>query len=173
MTLSNREKKVVTLAAGFLCLLFVIFFVVLPIFDRLASARRGIGLKERELKEIAALRAEYLALASNTGDSKALAARRPGDFTLFSFLESAAGEARIKERIQYMKPSVSSEPGPYREATVEMKLEGVTLKQVAAYLYAVESPEYLVHVRRLSLREGRAGPGYLDVVLLAATQEVK
>jgi len=173
MTLSKREKRLVTLTAGFLCLLFVIFFLVLPLFDRLASARRGIGVKERELKEITELRAEYLALASGSRDVKVVLARRPKEFALFSYLESAAGEARIKEHIQYMKPSASPEPGPYRESTVEMKLEGVTLKQLAAYLHAVESPEYLVSIRRISIREGRASAGHLDAVLQAVTLELK
>lgn len=173
MTLSNREKKTILLAAGFLFLLFLIFFLVLPLSDRLASARRGMAVKEQELKEIKALRAEYLALASDSRDVKGMFARRPKDFALFSFLESAAEEARIKERIQYMKPAVSQEPGPYRESTVEMRLDGVTLKQLVAYLYAVESPEYLVSIRRLSIREGRAGAGGLDAVLLAATLEMR
>ena len=54
------------------------------------------------------LRQEYLLLQQ---DSDILAQRltsRPKNFTLFSFLEKAAGDAGVKKNIKYMKPSAST-----------------------------------------------------------------
>jgi 5'-3' exonuclease len=54
---------------------------------------------------------------------------------------------------------------------VEMKLEGITLTQLVDYLALVESPEYLVGVKRLSVRQSKGSEGYLSVLLQMVTYQ--
>ena len=68
-----------------------------------------------------------------------------------------------------MKPSASKSTGPYKESMVEMKLEGITLKQLVNYLYRVESPENVISIKRISIKENKRETGYLDVILQVLT----
>ena len=88
---------------------------------------------------------------------------------LFSFLEKSAGDAELKGHIKYMKPSTAQSAGPYRESKVEMKLEQVTLKQLVDYLYRIESPEKLISIKRISIKENKGESGYIDAVLQVLT----
>lgn len=95
--------------------------------------------------------------------------RRKQGFTLFSFLEEAAGLTGVKGNIKYMKPSESRGSGEYPESQVEMKLDGITLKQLVDFLRRVESPENVVTVRRITVQEAKVTSGYLDVTLQVLT----
>ena len=98
-----------------------------------------------------------------------LLAKRQKGFTLFSFLEQEAAQSDIKGHIKYMKPSSSQGTGPYKESTVEMKLEGVTLKQLVGYLHRIESPRDAISIKRISITENKKKSGYIDAVLKALT----
>jgi general secretion pathway protein M len=169
MTLSRREKRLILLSLAFACLLGIVIVLILPFFEQRDALRRGIRQKERDLTEIIALSAKHRAMDGRWDDVKARLARRPKDFTLFSFLESAAGGAGLKDRIAYMKPSVTPGKGNFERVLVEIKVEGVTMKQLVAYLYAVESQQYMVSMDRLSIGESRTASCLLDAVLQIST----
>jgi len=87
----------------------------------------------------------------------------------FSFLEQAAGKARVKGHIKYMKPSASRSNGRFKESMVEMKLDKISLKQLVDYLYLIESPENVVSIKRISIKDSKSAPGYLDSVMQVLT----
>jgi general secretion pathway protein M len=169
MKLAKREKYFV-LAAGICIVGFLILqFGIFPFFESKGRLRKGIKTKEAGLKEISRLRSEFLALQkSSKSMQESLARRKPG-FTLFSFLEEAAGKAEVKAHIKYMKPSVSSGTGPHKESIVEMKLAAITLKQLVGYLYRIESPEDLVSIKRISINRNKKETTYLDAVMQVIT----
>ncbi|MBW1817297.1 MAG: type II secretion system protein M [Deltaproteobacteria bacterium] len=169
MTLSRREKIMVGSAAALLLAISIVYFAVLPFLDKRDALQRGIRQKERALMEIVALSAEHRAMDGSSNDVRERLKRRAATFTLFSFLESAARETGVKDRIAYMKPSITTGTGPYQESQVEMKLAGVTLKELVTYLHAVESPHHLVSVLRLSIRESGTQDGLLDAVAQFST----
>ena len=94
---------------------------------------------------------------------------RPKNFTLFSFLEKAAGDAGVMDNIKSMKPSASTGKGPFKESLVEMKLERITLGQMVGYLRLIESPETLVSVKRISIQANKKETQFLDVILQVLT----
>ena len=77
----------------------------------------------------------------------------------------------VKEKIKYMKPSTSKGTGPYKESMVEMKLEGITLEQLAGYLHRVELPQKAIIIKRISVKENVREAGSLEAVLQAITYE--
>ena len=144
-------------------------FLVFPLLDSKEGLARGIKTKRAALKEIAMLSAEYQSQQSGSqGIQQAMSGRKKG-FTLFSFLDEAAGAADVKKFIKYMKPSVSAGTGDYKESTVEMKLEGITLDQLTRYLYRIESPKDLVNIRRITISSNKKEAGYLDAILQVFT----
>lgn len=169
MKLARREKYLVSAAASCIAVFFLFQFVVFPFFENKRRIEKGIKAKEKGLQEIVKLKAEYQAYQKGYRHiDQALAGREKG-FTLFSFLEEAAGEAEVKAHIKYMRPSTSSGTGPYKESMVEMKLEAITLEQLVGYLYRIESPDNLVNIKRISIGENKKQKDYLDAILQVLT----
>ena len=171
MKLAKREKYFVTIAACAIALFFIVQYPIMPFFAKRDRLQKGIKLKEAGLAEMVKLSAEYKSLQEGSQSMEQLIARREKGFTLFTFLERAAGEVGVKERIKYMKPSTSKGTGPYKESMVEMKLEGITLAQLAGYLHRVELPQKAIIIKRISVKENVREAGSLEAVVQALTYE--
>jgi general secretion pathway protein M len=169
MKFARREKYFISAAAVFIGIFCLFQFLVFPFFETRRKFQRGINAKEDGLQEIVRLSSEYNRYRrSSQGIQQVITNRRKG-FTLFSFLESKAGDAGVKAYIKYMKPSISTEAGPYQESMVEMKLEEITLSQLIGYLYRIESPDNVVSIKRVSIKKNKKKPGYLDTILQIVT----
>ncbi|MGW8287692.1 MAG: hypothetical protein ACWGOD_05570 [Desulfobulbales bacterium] len=169
MQLAKREKYLITLAVLVIVFALVIQLVIAPFLEKKKRYENNVVTKQNNLQQMATLRQEYLLLEQ---DSKILAqrlARRPKNFTLFSFLEKAAGNAGVKDNIKSMKPSASTGKGPFKESLVEMKLERVTLGQLVGYLKLIESPDDLVNIKRISIQSNKKETQFLDAVLQVLT----
>lgn len=171
MKLAKREKYFVSIAACAIALFFIAQYLVMPFFAKRERLQKGIKVKEAALAEMVKLSAEYKSLQKGSQSLEQLIAGREKGFTLFTFLEKAAGEVGVKERIKYMKPSTSKGTGPYKESMVEMKLEGITLEQLAGYLHRVELPQKAIIIKRISVKQGVREAGSLEAVLQALTYE--
>jgi general secretion pathway protein M len=101
-------------------------------------------------------------------------AGRSSGFTLFSFLDTLAGQVGLKDRIAYMKPSKTTlENTPYTLSVVETKLQNITMKQLTSYLYRIETSNNLVRVKGLSISKTGKQAGTVDAVLLAETFDTR
>jgi len=169
MKLARREKYFVTVAVFFIGAFLLLQFLVFPSFKARKRLQRGVEAKEDALREIIRLGSEYQSYRRGSQDVKQALSRRRGGFTLFSFLENAAGDAGVKTYIKYMKPSTSTGPGSYKESLVEMKLEAIALVKLVDYLFKIEAPENLVRVKRISIKETKGKAGYLDTILQVMT----
>ena len=171
MQLGKREKLFLGLAAFAVAAFCLLQFIVFPMVEDRKRLRRGILAKETGLREMVRLSGEYAALErrSHTAEND-IKGRAPG-FTLFSFLEKAAGEAGVKRHIKYMKPSSSRGEGRLKEAMVEMKLDKISLKRLMDYLYLIELSKKAISVKRCAVTENQGKPGALDVVLQVVTFE--
>jgi general secretion pathway protein M len=169
MKLARREKYLISVAAFCIAIFFFLQFLIFPFFESKRRKATGLTSKEKAIQEMMRLKAEYQTYERGSDEIQQALVKRDKGFTLFSFLEEAAGKAEVKGNIKYMKPSATSESGPYKESMVEMKLEGVTLEQLMRYLYRVESPEDLVSIRRISINEDQKEQGYLDAIVQVLT----
>ena len=169
MKLAKREKYFVSIAAVSISIFVLFQFLIFPFLEERERIQRGITAKEEGLREIATLDAEYQAIKKNSQVIDSLLARRNKGFTLFSFLERAAGEAEVKDHIKYMKHSISKGKGPYKESMIEMRLDAITLNHLVGYLYRIESPENVIKIKRISITENKKQSGYIDAVLQVLT----
>ena len=167
--LTKRERHYVSACVALVAIFIIFQFVLSPLFGAKEKIKHSIQAKEKALKEIVSLSSEYGTLREDSTDIGRGLALRSKDFTLFSFLEKQASQSNIKPNINYMKPSTSADKGPYRESSVEMKLENITLRQLVEYLYLVESPENLVRVKRISVKQSKGSPEYLTVLMQLIT----
>ncbi|MFO7986422.1 MAG: hypothetical protein R6U38_11175 [Desulfatiglandaceae bacterium] len=169
MRLEKREKILVTLAACAVGIFLLLHFLVFPFLDKREALIRGVNAKREALQEMVGLRSTYLAYQKGTEGISERLRTRSKRFTLFSFLEQAAHKGGIKDHIKYMQPSDAEGTGPFKESMVEMKLDKITLKQLVAYLYLIESPEDAVGIKRISIKDSKSAPGYLDAIIQVLT----
>ena len=158
-----------SLAAFAIAAFCILQFVVFPMLEDRKRLRRGILAKEAGLREMVRLSGEYAALKQRSQVAENVIKRRAPGFTLFSFLEKAAGKAGVKRNIKYMKPSSSKGDGRWAEAMVEMKLDGISLERLMGYLYLIELSKMAVSIKRCAVTENKGQKGALDVVLQVVT----
>jgi len=82
---------------GLLILFMVIQLVIVPVFERNTRLRGRCSPKRNPCRN-AALEIRIHSLSARTKQSEARFTRRDKGFTLFSFLDQLAGQARVKER---------------------------------------------------------------------------
>ncbi len=170
MNLKRRERLAIAIAGGVIIVLLILQLAIFPIVDGRTQLRKSIVKKRADLQEIHELREEYRRLSLNTSAMEARLKRRPKTFTLFSFIDGLAGRSQLKGNIAYMKPSTTNiKNSPMRLSTVEMKLNGLTLDQLTAFLHGVEDQSKAVWLRRITLSKGDKTEDLLNVVLQVET----
>lgn len=171
--LSRREKIIVTAGGCALVVFLLAQWVVAPVLGRSAQLRRTADAKAVMLADMQRMKAEIEDLRSQAKLSESRFTQRDKGFTLFSFLDQLAGQARIKERVSYMRPSkIDQKNSSYKLSRVEMKLEAVTLEQLTQFLYGVETSRNSAAVSKLSISRRDQKEGLLDAVLQVDTLEL-
>jgi len=118
------------------------------------------------------LQTEYKTLKEKLQLSQISIGKREKGFTLYSFMNQLAGQAGIKDRISYMKPTNTVQKNSnYKLSRVEMKLDAVTLEQLTSYLYGIETSKNIVIVKKLSISKKEKDEGLINVVLQVETLE--
>ncbi|MDH4205967.1 MAG: hypothetical protein OEV45_10600 [Desulfobacteraceae bacterium] len=170
--LTKREKYAIYALSGAILLFILIQFIVFPSIDKRKRLKRTLQVKEDALLEMIALKSDYNAIEKRTNLAKVRFENREKGFTLFSFLDSLTGKARIKEYVTYMKPSTTvQKDNSYKISQVEMKLKGLTLQQLTTYLHMVETSKNMVYIKRLSISKTGEQESFVDVVLQVETVE--
>ncbi len=172
-SLDERDRKVLFWGALFVCCFLVLQIAVLPFWQARQHLGKSILRKKEELVTIRRLQNEYRKLKAEEGGIYEKVKLRSNDFTLFTFLDTRAARVGVKKMIQYMKPSSEEGEGNLREFMVEMKLQGVGLKQLVEFLLVIESEKDVVAVKRIAIQENGTRTGTLDAVLQVTTYELK
>jgi general secretion pathway protein M len=170
--LTKREKYAIYALSGAILLFILIQFIVFPSIDKRKRLQRTLQVKEEILLEMITLKSDYDAIEKRTNLAKVHFENREKSFTLFSFLDSLTGKARIKEYVTYMKPSTTVQKNNlYKISLVEIKFKGLTLQQLTTYLHMVETSKNMVHIKRLSISKTGKQEGFIDAVLQVETVE--
>ncbi len=167
--LARREKIIVSVGTCLIGLFVLLRFVVFPFFSGRTKLRRSIEVDKQRLQEMIGLSAEYETLQRRPGGIQEVLAGREKGFTLFSFLEGMAGQAGLKDRIKYIKPSTSQVQGDYKISSVEMQFEGITMRQLFDYLYRIEDPKNVIKIKRISIKKHKEKSGHVDATMQVLT----
>lgn len=171
--LNKRERIAVYAVSGLVGFILIYELIVSPLAESRERRERVLVSKSRERKEMIHLKSEYETIQQKVAATGSRFVGRKANFTLFSFLDGLAGEAKIKDHISYMKPSTSTpKDSPYKISQVEMKLQNVTMEQLTTYLYKVETSTNMVFVKRLSISKDSKQSGFINAVLQVETLEV-
>lgn len=167
--LEDRQKVLLLGVSIVLLLFFVYQLLVSPYVEARARLQHSVQQRQEDLEQIKKLRQDYLLVKKREGGIKDRLARRSRDFALFTYVDRMAGQAKIKDAIQYMKPSVTTGDGPLQESLVELKLQETTLEGLVNFLKLVESTENVVNLRRIAIQESGKTKGHIDVTMQIVT----
>jgi type II secretory pathway component PulM len=165
MALTKKDRRALMIGVAVLVFFLLIQFVFFPLLDKRNRLERGIQKRQEALVELREMQSRYNQLSLKNNSLKQQLARRPEDFSLFSFLEKMAAAAEVKENIVYMKPSDAVGEDSLLQVMVEMKLKAVSLTQLVVFLERIESPAELVELKRISIQENKKQEGSLDVIM--------
>jgi len=166
--LALREKLLVG-GAGGLILLFVVWFaLVSPVLGALFRASERAATAEREIKALAALRAEFDEVQGRLSTVETRIQANPSG-NLFTTLESLARQATV--RVDSMEPQTAPTNDRYRETKVQVVLKGVSLAQTVAYLQRIDSAPQPLSIKSLRLRTRPENPELLDVTFTVSSFE--
>ena len=173
MKLSKREKYAVSAAIVLISIFVVIQFIVFPFVEKKKRMKNALKSKTEVLAQMRVLKSEYETLTNRAGSWEKRIRERESGFTLFSFLDKLAGETGIKDNIAYMKPSKSDQKDShYKRSLVDMKLQGINLKQLTPYLHKIETSKNSIFIKRISISKKGKNKEFADAVLQVETFEI-
>ena len=148
--LKPREKAALTLGLMAVLFFLIVQFIYFPTKDRLAQLETSIRGKEKDLSELRGLIARYNGFKANRAPG---GVRKIESLNLFSVLEKMATNSGLMDKIEYMRPGAMQLDSLNEERWVEVKLNGIDLKEFTDYLYNLQSFEGNIYLKRLSIRK--------------------
>ncbi|MGD9764265.1 MAG: type II secretion system protein GspM [Candidatus Binatia bacterium] len=161
--LSSRERGLVGLASGALLVIALYSFVWQPLEDGRTMLSRRIQTKQRELLEIQQMRETYLDLLRQFELRQKIIEQADPKFSLFPHMEATVGRVVGREKISSMSPQNKDIAGAYREESVEIKLNGISLQQIADLMYHIEKSTQPLRLTRLQVKKRAREPQSFDV----------
>lgn len=163
--MSTRERWMVGACAVFVVITVVYFGIISPYGNAVEQLDAKIASRQRQLKEVQALRQEYLELQDQLAEAeKRLAKAR--NFSLFSFVESTTARVQTKENLVYMRPQPTSEQDGFKSESVEIKLERIDLGRLVQFLYALNSSDVYLQIKTLRLKTRFDDKSLFDAVMI-------
>ena len=163
--MSQRERTLV-LAGGILLGLSLLFVLIVdPLLDSLDRLQRQEVRKQKDLAELSVLGQAYLAKRDRLTKAESRMPAANSHFSLLTFMEEAATNAHVRERITGMQPQRQSLAQGDEETAVDLRLEGIQLPDLLALLVAIDQAPYDLQVRHLQIRPKFDNPVNIDATV--------
>ncbi len=160
--LDKKQRYMVAAAMAVVALALILELVIFPISEAMGKVKRYVAANEIKLAEMMQLDAEFAHHRNMMASVNQVMSARGTNFSLFSYLEKKAAEARVKGNIKQMSASRGAQTAAFEEAVVDMRVEKITIKQLAEFLYLVESPDELVKIKKITVNKMKDSPEYLS-----------
>jgi len=167
MKLTSRERYAAAGAAALVALVAFHQLAVRPAIERIETLERVMPEKTRAMERLRALSAEHRSLQKQL-DDVGRAAGQSDAAGMLSQIEQIASDCRLAGNVASMKPGTTRPAGSFTESSLEIRLEGISIKQLVDFLQRVQAAESPA-VRSLQVRQSPKTPSLLDAdVQLAA-----
>ncbi|MCZ7586270.1 MAG: type II secretion system protein M [Deltaproteobacteria bacterium] len=145
MTLSDRDRRILVILAVFLGV------VVVYLLADWALGGDGAGSVTAKQEELRKIIGQYRTFQKTKAafEQAEKAIKRASDFELLTELESLAQKAGVKEHIVAMDKKAQPKNPYYKEDSVEVRLDKITIVQLINYLYELEYSTKVIRVREL------------------------
>lgn len=160
--LSPRERRLVGAAGVTVCGMVLYLLVIDPVWEWYARLGARVTAKERELEELLALRRTYLTLRQEVERTRLLSETHASPF---AFLEGLATSTVGREKVAAINPAGRETRDGVSRETIELRLKGVTLREVVELLYKIESAGVALRTVQLSIKKAYKDSYAFDVAL--------
>lgn len=158
--LKSRERKLIAVSVAVVAGVLIHMLLVSPALKKRTELDLRILQARDQLVELRLLEQEYDQILKETKDIKRLVSGRSRGFALFSFLDQTANRLNLKNNLTSMKPSRRNLGSDLAEDMVEVRLEGISLENLVAYLYEIERTGAAVAIASIRIQpESRLGGG--------------
>ncbi|MEW6299854.1 MAG: type II secretion system protein GspM [Thermodesulfobacteriota bacterium] len=160
--LSPRERRLVGGAGVTVCGIVLYLLVIDPVWQWHARLSARVAAKERELQELIALRQTYLTLRREVERTRLMSETHASPF---AFLEGLATATVGREKVTAINPAGRETRNGVSQETIELRLKGVTLRELVELLYKMESAGVALRTVQISMRKAYKNPYAFDVAL--------
>jgi len=167
---SLREKIIVYAGAALTALGLLYGLWVAPELERAETLKSQMAAKERQLHELIRLRTQWDTLQNNKSTLETRLKARGNGFQVNGWLETAAEQAGIRDKMGEVKVSPPALEGKLKKVAAEVEVKGVTLEEIIGYLYLIEDPDKMVRIEKIEVRP-YPNPLKYDLVLSASSLE--
>jgi type II secretory pathway component PulM len=169
MRFTRRERALFFGLVLFVSAWSVFVFAVKPTVDRVETLGRVIPEKNKDLQQLRAKSAQYLALQARLDDLKRRAGLKETGFEPLSFLESTTRECGLTEKVTAMKQEVSQLDSNYCETVVQIEMKDLTFKQMVDFLLKINSSNHFLRIKSLYAKKNAGNQDLLDTVIRVST----
>ena len=169
MQLTKREKIVVVGGTGGLLLLMAVQFIVRPTMEQISTLRRVVTDKREVLGQMQAKSLEYRRLEAEVGRIRSTIEQQQESRRILSTIEGVRKECDLPENVLSLKPTTMPINTEYQQTVVEVRLEGVSLNQLIAFLTQLDALNLAGGIQNLDIRTAGRSAGSLRAVVQLAT----
>lgn len=160
---SPRERRFIA-AAGVVCSGMVVYWLLVdPLWEAHTRLRARVAAKERELSEVVTLRRDYLALHAEA--ERARQATTDTNFSPVAFLEDLASNTVGRDKVAAINPAGRDTRTGTDQETIELKLSGVSLRELVEVLYKIDTAAPVLYTTDLAIKKRYKDPYTFDVTL--------
>jgi type II secretory pathway component PulM len=166
---TRREKTVIIGGAGLLGLLLVLQLVVHPALERLSMLRRVVSDKRVILADLRGKSLEYKSVEAEVNRLRSMIGQQQESRKILSSMERIRQTCGLSENMLSLKPTTTTIDTRYQETLVEVRLDGVKLVQLVAFLTQLDSLHLAGGIKALEVQHADRSPGSLRAVVQLAT----
>lgn len=162
-SLEPREKIFLLVGVFFTVGVIFYFGFYQPYRNSSLRIQRTMTVKERQIEELMKQSVRVMSLrAKLTRVEQSLTDNRVSPL---SYIEKTTSSLGIGDKLKYIKPQGSSEEENIRVEHFDIKLERVDQRQIAEFLWSLESSATVISVESLHLRKRYDSDSELDCTL--------
>jgi general secretion pathway protein M len=166
--LTPREQTMALIAAAAVLVLIIVLPVMVAsgkiskLEKSIQDGNTQLKAVTREIDELNTAKTELAKVQSTLAGGF--------DASISTTLETLAGKAGIKDRIDSLKEKPAAASDLFDESSVDVRLKKVTLNELIDYLYSIEqNPDHLLRLRRLEVKPRYDNKKEFDVSFQVST----
>jgi hypothetical protein len=167
--LDTRQRYLIAACAAVVIFTLLLKFAFFPLLDFRAKIKKSIAANSKKLDELVKIDAELAVQDAKISRIKNAQGSRRSNFTLFSYLEKKANSANVRGSITHMNSMQGVKSASFEETLTDLKLEKITIKQLADFIYQIESPDELIRIKRITVEKMKESPEYINAQFIIAS----
>lgn len=159
---SPREQRLLGIAGVVLGGALLYLLLLDPLWETYTRLHARVAAKERELSEMITLRRTYQTLHSQAERTRTTT---DPNLSPIAFLEGLATSTLGRDKVAAINPAERGTGDGVAQEAIELKLSGVSLRELVELLYKIDTTNAALQTARLSIKKRYKDPYTFDVSL--------